>query len=107
MAMAIAGQGHDVRRDPEVAHEEKGREHGERDRYGDDQDRAQVEQKQDVHEGDDDRLLDQGPLERGGGPLDEDRPVVEGDDPDTRRQPGWSAAIFSLTRAMTSTVLTP
>ena len=83
-----AGQRHDVRRDPEVAHEEKGREHGERDRDRDDQHRAEVEQEQDVHEGDDDRLLDQGALERGDGPLDQRRAVVEGDDPDARRQPG-------------------
>ena len=75
-----AGQRHDIGGDAEVAHEEKGDQHGERDRDRDDQDRSYVEEEEDIHEGNHDRLLDQRPLEGGDGALDQGRAVVEGDD---------------------------
>ena len=46
-----------------------------------------MEQEEHVHERDDDRLFDQGALERLDGALDERRAVVERHDPHARRQP--------------------
>ena len=82
-----AGQGHDVGGEPEIAHEEERRQDGQRQRDRHDEDRTDVEQEEHVHERDDDRLFDQGALERLDGALDERRAVVERHDPHARRQP--------------------
>src|SRR5438128_4136848 len=81
-------QRHDVGADAQVTHEEEGDQHGERERDRHDQDRAHVEQEDDVDERDDDRLLDEGPPERVDRPLDERGAVVERDDLHPRREPG-------------------
>ncbi len=91
-----AGQRHDVRADPEVAHEQEGGQHRQRQRDRHDQDRPHVEEEQDVHKGDDDRLLDERALERVHRARDECRPVVKRDDPDARRQPGLQRADLLL-----------
>ena len=89
-------QRHDVGAHPEVAHEEEGGEDGERQRDGHDQHRAKIQQKDDVDDGDDDRLFDQRPLERRDGPLDERGSVVERHNPDPRRQAGLQRDDFLL-----------
>ena len=52
-----AGEGHDVRRDAELVHQDEGDEDGGRQRQGDDEDAAEVEQEQDVHQDDEEDLL--------------------------------------------------
>src|SRR5207244_6240666 len=82
-------QRHDVGADAQVPHEQERDQHREREGDRHDQDRAQVEQEDDVDEGDDDRLLDEGPLERVDRTLDELGAVVERDDLHSRREPGF------------------
>ena len=86
-----AGQRHDVGGDAELVHQDEGDQDGGRQGQGDDQDAAEVEQKEDVHQGDEDDLLRQGLLERIDGTLDQVAAVVEGDDADTLRQPRGQA----------------
>src|SRR5439155_11209577 len=62
------------------------------DRNGDDQHRAEMQQKDDVHQGDDNGLLDQCVLERGHGSLDEARAIVERHD----RHPAWEPRLNRL-----------
>ena len=102
-----AGQRHDVGADAGVAHPKKRRQHRQGQRQRDDQDRAQMQQKNDVHQCDDDDLLDQRLLEGLHRPADELRAVVEGHDPHAGRQPGRDRLNLALTRSMTSIVLTP
>jgi hypothetical protein len=83
------GQRHDVGGDTEISHEQERREHGQGDGDRHDQDRAEVEQEQDVHQGDHRGLLEECPLERGGGSVDQRRAVIERHDPD----PGWEPAL--------------
>jgi hypothetical protein len=65
------GERHDVGADLEIAHEEKGDQHGQRKRDGHDKHRADIQQEQDVDQRDDDRLLDQRPSQRAYGSFDE------------------------------------
>ena len=82
-----ARQRHDVRGDPEIAHEEEGGQHGEGDRDGHDEDRAEMQQEEDIHERDDGGFLEERAPEGVRRALDQARAVVEGHDPHARRQP--------------------
>ena len=80
------GQAHDVGGDARVVHPEERREHRQRQRNRDDQDRAQVHQEDDVRQRDQQDLFDQRRPQRGDGPLDQRRAVVERHDADASRQ---------------------
>ena len=69
-------QGHDVGSYPQQFHGDKGKQH--RYRQGDDnyQSALEVEEKQQHHQGDDNRFLGQRPLQGIDGPFDQVRPVV-------------------------------
>ena len=81
-------QRHDVGADSEVPHEEKRRQHRERQRNRDDQHRAEVQKEEDVDDRHDDGLLDQRSLQRVHRALDQRRAVVERHEPDASGQPG-------------------
>ena len=81
-----ARQRHDVRGDIEVPHEEERGQDGDGKRDGHDEDRAEVEQKDDVDDRHDDGLFNERPLQRMHGALNQARAIVEGDDRDARRE---------------------
>ena len=57
------GQRHDIGADPGIAHAKKRRQNRQGERYRDNQHRAQMQQKDDVHQGDNDGLLQERMLE--------------------------------------------
>ena len=81
-----AAERHDVRRDACALHEEECAEHSERQRNRDDEDAAEMPEKKDVGERDEDDLFDQRVAQRVDGVIDEDAAVVERDDVDARRE---------------------
>ena len=81
-----AAEAHDVRAEADVPHRHEREEDRERQRENRDERAAEVPEKDDAHERDDDPFLDQLLLQRVDRPLDEVRPVVGGDEFDTRRE---------------------
>jgi hypothetical protein len=89
-------QRHDIGADPDIAHAEKGRQDRQGQGDGDNQHRAQMHQKNDVHQGDNDGLLDQGMLECSDSPGNEPGAVVKRYHPHARREPGGDGLELGL-----------
>ncbi len=83
-----AAQGHDVRRDPELLHQDERNQDRSRQRDRDDQDAAEVPEENDVRQRDQDDFLGQRPLQRRNGSLDQRAAVVKRPDAHARRA-GW------------------
>ena len=81
-----AGEAHDVGGDPGVVHAQERHQDGERQRKGDDQDRPEVHQEDDVRQRHERDLLDQRRAQRADRLLDQVRAVVERHDRDARRE---------------------
>src|SRR5258707_2458712 len=77
---------HDIRGHMRVVHQQKGAEHGKRQRYGDDQNAAEMHEENDMSECDQDDLFDQRMTECIDSGLDQLRTVVEGNNVNTGRQ---------------------
>ena len=82
------GQRHDIGADPGIAHAQKRRQDRQGQRHRDNQHRAQMQQKDDVHQGDNDGLLQEGMLEGIHRAADQPGAVVERYHPHPRREPG-------------------
>ncbi len=82
-----ATERHDVGRDACAFHEEEGAENGKRQRNGDDQDAAEVPEKQHVRERDQDEFFNERVAEGVDGVVDQDAAVIKGDDLDAGRKP--------------------
>ena len=81
-----SAQRHDVRRDARALHEQKRAQHRERQRNGDDQNAAEVPEKKNVRQRDQDDLFNQRVAQRVHGVIDENAAVVEGNDAARRRE---------------------
>src|SRR5262249_11110590 len=89
-------QRHDIGADPDVTHAEEGGQDCQGQRDSDNQHRAQMHQKDDVHQGDNDGLLNQGLLECVDSPSNEPGAVVEWYHPHARREPGGKGLKLGL-----------
>ena len=79
-------QAHDVRGDPGVIHRQERHQHRERQRQRDDENRSDVQQKECLHERDEDDFLEQRAPKRVGRLRDQRGAVVEGNNLHARRQ---------------------
>ena len=86
MASAIPPQRHDVGAETEVVHRNEGGNDGDRKCHDRNERRPNMEQEEDDHQRDDDRLLDQGATQRADRLFDEPGPVIGWDDHDTGRE---------------------
>ena len=93
-----AGEAHDVRRNAGVVHPKERTEHRQRQRDGDDQNRPEMHQEDDVRQRDQEDFFDQRAPQGVRDLLNQRRPVVERDDPDVRRKARLNLRDASLDR---------
>ena len=102
-----SAQRHDVRADVQVVHGNEGREHGDGQRQDGHQRRAEVKEKDDDDEADDDGLLIRSRLSVSMDCVDQPGAVVAGDDLDAGRQRGPISASLAFTPSMTLSAFMP